>query len=85
MFSPKPDKFYIQAGSIFPCHFSSRNVRFQIIIVFLPIYHASLPKSEIPAFHSLFSRLARAAAAKETTWTPEALLKILEQMPICFQ
>ena len=52
---------------------------------FLPIYHASLPKLEIPAFHSLFLRLARAADAKKIVWSPEALLKILEQMPICFQ
>ena len=48
---------------------------------FLPIYPASLPKLEISAFHSLFSRL-RAAAAKKIVWTSEALLKILEQMPI---
>ena len=32
---------------------------------FLLIYHASLPKSEIPAFHTLFSSLAHAAAAKK--------------------
>ena len=34
-FSPKPDKFYIQAGSFFPCHFSSGNVPFQTILLFV--------------------------------------------------
>ena len=58
--------FSFKAGPFFPrVTLAAEMSLFKPSYCLLPIYHASLPKLEIPAFHSLFLRLAPAAAAKK--------------------
>ena len=80
LYSFSCDKHFYPGWPIFP---AAEMSLFKLSCCFEPIYHAFLPRLEIPAFQIiLFSSLACAAAAKKIVRTPEALLKILEEIPI---